>query len=124
MNKLNQLGIAAVIEEGVLPKNKKDGMGVVIGSASYAWEKSGSTILPGAIVESLTSTSGVMRERAGQTPLSNMIRHGATASSGTVTEPYALQAKFPASVHASSIMRKAVHWLKRITNRSPGRINC
>ncbi|VAX37291.1 hypothetical protein MNBD_PLANCTO02-1292 [hydrothermal vent metagenome] len=92
---LKKMGINAEIINGILPKNKKDVMGVVIGSARYPWEGSGSTILPGAIVESLTSTSGVMRERASQTPLSNMIRNGAAASSGTVTEPYALQAKFP-----------------------------
>jgi len=36
-----------------------------------------------------------MRAGAGQTPLSEFIRHGASGSSGTVTEPYALQQKFP-----------------------------
>jgi len=36
-----------------------------------------------------------MFEGASQTPLTEFVRHGATASAGTVTEPYAIQAKFP-----------------------------
>ncbi|NQT16133.1 MAG: hypothetical protein HQ582_25475, partial [Planctomycetes bacterium] len=54
-----------------------------------------STILPGAICEHLTSAGGVMSAGASQTPLSEFLRHGAAGASGTVTEPYAIQAKFP-----------------------------
>ena len=93
--KLNQIGVRAVIEEGVLPRNKPDVAGAVIGIAGFDWAKSGSTILPGAICEHLTSCGGIMRENGGQTPLSEFLRYGAAGASGTVTEPYAIQAKFP-----------------------------
>jgi hypothetical protein len=56
---------------------------------------SGIEILPGAICEHLTSAGGIMTAGAYQTPLSDFLRHGAAAASGTVTEPRAIQAKFP-----------------------------
>ena len=83
------------IADGVLPKSKDDVLGAMLGTASVKWSSSGSTILPGAICEHLTSFGGAMRETAGQTPLSEFIRFGAAGTSGTVTEPYAIQAKFP-----------------------------
>jgi Tetratricopeptide repeat len=92
---LKRLGVKAEILKGVLPRGKNDVMGAMIGTASFNWPSSKSTISPGAICEHLTSFGGVMRERAGQTPLTEFLRHGAAASSGTVTEPYAIQAKFP-----------------------------
>lgn len=93
--KLESLGVKAVIEDGVLPQQKADVAGAVIGIADFDWPKSGSTILPGAIVEHLTSFGGVMTKGAGQTPLTEFIKQGAAGSSGTVTEPFAIQAKFP-----------------------------
>jgi hypothetical protein len=78
----------------VLPQGKSDVAGAVVGIATYDWSKSGSTILPGAFCDHLTSCAGVMTG-GGQTLLSEWIKAGAAASSGTVTEPYALQAKFP-----------------------------
>jgi len=95
VEKLKQLGVNAVVEQGVLPQNKPDVAGAVIGAAGFDWAKSGSAMLPGAICEHLTSFGGALRETAGQTPLSEFLRHGAAAASGTVTEPYAIQAKFP-----------------------------
>ena len=93
--KLKSLGVNAFIEDGVLPQQKNDVAGAVIGIADFDWPKSGSAMLPGAIVEHLTSFGGVMTKGAGQTPLTEFLRHGAAGSSGTVTEPYAIQAKFP-----------------------------
>ena len=93
--KLESLGVKAVIEDGVLPQQKPDVAGAVIGTADFDWPKSGSTILPGAIVEHLTSFGGVMTKGAGQTPLTEFLKQGAAGSSGTVTEPFAIQAKFP-----------------------------
>jgi len=93
--KLQSLGINAVIEDGVLPKDRSDVAGAVIGIADFDWPKSNSKILPGAIVEHLTSFGGVMTKGAGQTPLTEFLKHGAAGSSGTVTEPYAIQGKFP-----------------------------
>ncbi len=99
--KLESLGVKAVIEDGVLPRQKADVAGAVIGVADFDWPKSGSTILPGAIVEHLTSFGGVMTKGAGQTPLTEFLKQGAAGSSGTVTEPFAVQAKFPSPfIHA------------------------
>ena len=92
---LKKGGLQAEIVSGKLPQKKNDVLGAVIGAASFDWKASGSTMLPGAICEHLTSLGGVMRENSGQTPLSELIRHGAAGSSGTVTEPFAIQAKFP-----------------------------
>jgi hypothetical protein len=65
------------------------------GVATFDWSESGSTILPGAICEHLTSSGGVLRAGAAQTPLTEFLRHGAAGASGTVKEPRAIQAKFP-----------------------------
>ena len=83
------------IEQGTLPQGKQDVLGAMVGVANFNWSASKSTILPGAICEHLTSFGGAMQESAGQTPLSEFIRAGAAGTSGTVTEPYAIQAKFP-----------------------------
>ena len=83
------------IAEGKLPTKKNDVAGVMAGSDSFDWNSSESPILPGAICEHLTSFGGMLREGAGQTPLSEFLRDGAAGASGTVVEPYALQQKFP-----------------------------
>ncbi len=92
---LNELGVAAEIIKGTIPSKKDDVQGVVMGTAGFDWKASGSTILPGAICEHFTSFGGVMREKAGQTPLSEFLRYGAAGASGTVTEPFAIAQKFP-----------------------------
>lgn len=98
---LHQRGRAAEVleagrdgEDGILPKNRRDVLGAVVGTADFDWSKCGSTILPGAIVEHLTSF-GATFQLAGQTKCTAFLKAGAAGSSGTVTEPYALQAKFP-----------------------------
>jgi tetratricopeptide (TPR) repeat protein len=90
-----EAGVHTEILEGVLPRNRDDVMGVFTGTASFNWNSSGSTIQPGAICEHLTSYGGILREGAGQTPLTEFLRHGAAGSSGTIQEPFAIQAKFP-----------------------------
>ncbi len=100
VKELKALGVAAEVLEGTLPMNKHDVQGAMIGAAAFNWKLSGSTILPGAICEHFTSFGGVMRSRAGQTPLSALLRYGAAGASGTVAEPYALHPKFPrATIH-------------------------
>ena len=94
---LKRLGRKAVIERGILPRDKHDVAGAMVGTASFDWKSSESKILPGAICEHLTSFGGVMRANAGQTPLTEFIRHGAAGASGTVTEPLAIAAKFPSA---------------------------
>ncbi len=93
--KLRDLGVAASVETGVLPQGKADVAGACVGAQDFGWAKSGSTILPGAICEHFTSFGGALEEGAGQTPLTAMLRAGAAGASGTVTEPYAVQTKFP-----------------------------
>jgi hypothetical protein len=69
-------------------------LGLTTGSPSFNWTATGSRIVPGAICENLTSFGGRLLV-AGQTKLSEFLKNGAAGSSGTVTEPFALQAKFP-----------------------------
>lgn len=80
--------------DGVLPKDRADVLGAVIGTAKFDWTKCGSRILPGAIVEHLTSF-GAHFGTAGQTKLSEFIRYGAAGASGTVMEPLSMHQKFP-----------------------------
>jgi hypothetical protein len=97
---LDALGVKAEIVSGVLPTARRDVAGLMTGAADFDWPASQSTILPGAICENLTSYGGIFTASVGQTPLSAFIRAGAAGSSGTVIEPYALQAKFPhAAIH-------------------------
>ncbi|MCD6360992.1 MAG: hypothetical protein J7M38_09010 [Armatimonadetes bacterium] len=92
---LEEMGVAAEAVDGTLPQDRDDVAGLMAGSATLDWGKSGSTLLPGAIAEHLTSCGGMVHAGASQTPITHFIRHGAAGSSGTVTEPYAIQAKFP-----------------------------
>ena len=93
--KLRDSNVAASVEKGILPQNKNDVAGLTAGVADFDWAKSGSTILLGAICEHLTSFGGMLHEGDTQTPLTDFLRHGAAGASGTVNEPYAIQAKFP-----------------------------
>ncbi len=91
---LESLGYKTQIIKTNLPRNAEDVVGLTCGKAGFNFSKSGSKIVPGAICENLTSYGGVMA-RKGHSGISELIRHGAAGSSGTVVEPYALQAKFP-----------------------------
>ncbi len=93
--RLEDLGVASEVVEGVLPRERGDVMGAMIGAVDYRFADSGSSVHGGAICENLTSFGGILRENGGQTALSECLRAGAAGSSGTVTEPYAIQAKFP-----------------------------
>ncbi|HHH38165.1 MAG TPA: hypothetical protein ENK50_01140 [Sedimenticola sp.] len=81
-------------QDGILPRNRDDVIGMVGGSQHFDWEASGSRLLPGAIAETLTSYGAHFRLRK-QTKLTAHLRHGAAGSSGAVAEPYAMQEKFP-----------------------------
>ncbi|MBU6221530.1 MAG: hypothetical protein KGR24_02135 [Planctomycetes bacterium] len=95
---LEKLGVKAAAVKGTLPSGKRDIAGLMTGAADFDWPGSGCAVVPGAICENLTSFGGIFTPSAGQTPLSVFLRAGAAGSSGTVIEPFALQAKFP---HAS-----------------------
>jgi hypothetical protein len=96
VRKLKSLGVAAEIDDGTVPERKSDVQGAMLGVSDFDWKASRSTILPGAICEHFTSFGGEMHATAGQTPLSELLRYGAAAASGTVTEPYSIPNKFPA----------------------------
>ena len=95
VKKLKDLGVSAEILHGTMPEKKKDVQGAMLGVADFDWSAAQSTILPGAICEHFTSFGGDLHANASQTPLSDWLRAGAAASSGTVTEPYAVPYKFP-----------------------------
>lgn len=90
----------AAIQIGRLPTGAKDVLGIMTGTTEFDLVAEKVQILPGAICDHLTSMGGIMLPEEGQSPLSEFLRHGAAGASGTVVEPYALQAKFPlASMH-------------------------
>jgi hypothetical protein len=101
---LKELGVGAEIlmsddpenKDLILPKQKEDIMGAMLGWAQFNWEAAGNTILPGAICENLTSFGGHLAEgRESQTPATDFLRFGASGTSGTVTEPGGTATKFP-----------------------------
>ena len=92
---LRELGHEVVIEQDPLPRSRERLMGAMLGSATYDWPAAGNTVLPGAILENLTSTSGAVHRADSQTPMIELLRGGAAGTSGTVTEPYSLTFKFP-----------------------------
>ncbi len=92
--KLKQHGFEAVQIKREFPIREKRVAGITMGSAGFSWAASGSTLLPGAIGDNLTSVGGDF-ENAGQTKLSEYLANGAAGASGAVYEPYSLQQKFP-----------------------------
>ncbi len=94
-NMLQDMGYRAEIIKTAMPKNKNDVLGLTSGTAKFDFGKSGSSILPGAICENLTSFGGRLGNVGGQTKLNEFLRYGAAGSSGTVTEPYTIPQKFP-----------------------------
>jgi tetratricopeptide (TPR) repeat protein len=93
---LKERGREAEILHGNLPRWKNDVIGAVLGVKHFNWDRSESRLLPGAIVESMTSYGGYFGSKA-QTKLTEFLRFGAAGSSGAVAEPYAIQEKFPVS---------------------------
>jgi hypothetical protein len=81
-------------QDGRIPRNRTDIVGLVAGTRLFDWENSGSRMLPGAIAESFTSYGGHF-SHGRQTKLSEFLRHGAAGSSGAVREPYSFIEKFP-----------------------------
>lgn len=82
-------------QDGVLPTGVNDIIGAVLGSVKLKWFRAHSEVMPGAIMEALTSYGGKFRSGK-QTKLTENLRQGAAGSSGAVAEPYAIQSKFPA----------------------------
>jgi hypothetical protein len=64
------------------------------GVVSFQLNPNQVSLAPGAICDHFTSFGAVF-DKPGQTKLSAWLRAGAAGASGTVTEPFAIQAKFP-----------------------------
>lgn len=97
---LRGLGSKAVVVEAHAPEGATDVAGMMLGIADVPLDRTRPVIQPGAICEHLTSFGGHLKKEDTQTSLAEWIRAGAAGSSGTVYEPYAIQAKFPLpSIH-------------------------
>jgi hypothetical protein len=94
VKRLTAMGFEAKIVKDKLPKDNRSVLGATVGTPSFSWLKSGSRFVPGAIADNLTSYGGRM-DKQSQTKLTEFLANGAGGASGTVTEPYAIQAKFP-----------------------------
>jgi hypothetical protein len=84
----------------VAPPNKPDVAGLTTGFATVDFKRSGSTLLPGALVDNLTSYGAKFTTRPPldpQTRISEYIRLGAAGASGAVIEPHAIPQKFPSA---------------------------
>jgi hypothetical protein len=80
------------------PGHRHEVAGLTTGSANVDLSHSGCKLLPGALVDNLTSAGGQMlirQESNPQTRISEYIRLGAAGASGTIVEPLAIPEKFP-----------------------------
>ncbi len=91
---LTHLGITNATTIGAVPKNTGKCVGLMLGTATINLENRKWEFVPGAISDNLTSHGGNYTT-AGQTKLTALLHAGAAMSSGTVAEPYSIQAKFP-----------------------------
>ncbi len=92
VKELKSLGVKAVIVPK-FPAGADDVMGLMMGAAIVTPQRVAG-YLPGCMAEHLTSAAGVFKD-GGQTKLTAWLEAGATASAGTVTEPFSIWAKFP-----------------------------
>ena len=107
VEELTALGFQSKVINQKIPTGKRDIIGLTIGTRDFKWPRD-NEIIPGAICENLTSFGGRLLPGTKQTKLSEFLRFGAAGSSGTVIEPFAIQAKFP---HP----RVHVHYVKGCT---------
>ncbi len=85
-NQLRQHGFKAEVIAAPLPVDSQV-VGAMLGVANFDWTNCGSTILPGAYCDDLTGFSASFT-MTGQVKLTELIRRGAAASAGTVSESY------------------------------------
>jgi hypothetical protein len=92
VRELQEQGVTAVITPA-LPGAATNILGATLGAADLTLGPE-LRFRPGAMAEHLTSFGALFESRE-QTKITAWIRAGATASAGTITEPYALWPKFP-----------------------------
>ncbi len=97
-SELQSEGAKVAVLDGTVPDQAASALGIMAGTAKFSMG-SNVVIAPGAICDHLTSAGGNFKT-PWQTKLSAWLRAGAAGASGTVAEPYAIQAKFPLpSIH-------------------------
>jgi uncharacterized protein (TIGR03790 family) len=101
---LNKLRRPAKIIAERFPSGKQDINGAMLGFSGAGDVTNDVQLLPGAIVENLTSFGAKFGSGHGQPLLSAYLKLGAVGSCGTVDEPLANPAKFP---HASLFVHYA-----------------
>ena len=94
IEQLKAMGFKARVVQNSLPLKARDVIGLTCGTAGFNWILSGSKITPGAFCDNLTSFGGAFHKPS-QTKCTEFLSKGAAGASGTVIEPYAIQAKFP-----------------------------
>lgn len=94
IEKLKLLGHDARVITTILPASGEKCSGLMLGTPEFQWSQCGAELLPGSIAENLTSIGAAMTT-PGQTKSTELLRFGAAATSGTVTEPYTIPPKFP-----------------------------
>lgn len=87
-------GAEVVIRDGEVPEQATSALGIMTGTSKFSLDTNQVNIAPGAICEHFTSY-GAEYSALWQTKISSWLRAGAAGSSGTVFEPFAIQAKFP-----------------------------
>ncbi|MDB2685870.1 tetratricopeptide repeat protein [Mariniblastus sp.] len=91
---LKAKGFQVVVSDQKWPRDKIDLLGATLGSAKIDWTKSNTNLVPGCLIDNLTS-AGAIWPSPTQTQLTAHLNAGATGATGTVFEPYAIAAKFP-----------------------------
>lgn len=92
---LKKMKKTAEVIRTTLPPAGSRVAGITMGVADFDWGTSGATLLPGSLADNLTSMGAVMTPGSAQTKATEFLKNGAAMASGTVTEPYAVQFKFP-----------------------------
>ena len=91
---LAEAGHKADIIRQIVPSDPGDVAGLAIGTPGFELRDRRWNFVPGAIAENLTSYSGHFGTDS-QTKFTAFLDAGAAMSSGSVTEPFAIQSKFP-----------------------------
>lgn len=102
IKELQALGVATEKISENYPRGRQDIAGAVLGFANRNQVTEDVRVVPGALIENLTSYGGRFDKGHGQPLLTQFLRLGAGGSTGTIAEPLAIPNKFPhamAQVH-------------------------
>jgi uncharacterized protein (TIGR03790 family) len=102
IKELKALGVAAETISENYPRGRQDIAGAILGFADRNHVTDDVRVVPGALIENLTSFGAVFNKGHGQPLLTQFLRLGAAGSAGTIAEPLAIPNKFPhafAQVH-------------------------